>query len=166
MAVELKPVVLTVNGGSMETIVWPVETLADTLRNRLGLTGTKLMCNEGECGSCTVLIDGRSVLSCLTLTIECEGKNIITIEGLADSLTGELHPIQQAFVEHSGLQCGVCTPGMILTAKALLDENPDPTVDEVREALAGNLCRCGTYSRITESVLAAAEMMRRSAQHE
>lgn len=166
MAVELKPVVLTVNGGSMETMVWPAETLADTLRNRLGLTGTKLMCNEGECGSCTVLIDGRSVLSCLTLTIECEGKNIITIEGLADSLTGELHPIQQAFVEHSGLQCGVCTPGMILTAKALLDENPDPTVDEVREALAGNLCRCGTYSRITESVLAAAEMMRRSAQHE
>ncbi len=166
MAGELKPVVLTINGGSMETMVWPAETLADTLRNRLGLTGTKLMCNEGECGSCTVLIDGRPVLSCLTLAIECEGKNIITIEGLADSLTGELHPIQQAFVEHSGLQCGVCTPGMILTAKALLDENPDPTVDEVREALAGNLCRCGTYSRITESVLAVAEMMRRGAQHE
>ena len=166
MAVELKPVVLTVNGGSMETMVWPAETLADTLRNRLGLTGTKLMCNEGECGSCTVLIDGRPVLSCLTLAIECEGKDITTIEGLADSLTGELHPIQQAFVEHSGLQCGVCTPGMILSAKALLDENPDPTVDEVREALAGNLCRCGTYSRITESVLAAAEMMRRGAQHE
>ncbi len=166
MADELKPVVLTINSGSIETMVWPTETLADTLRNRLGLTGTKLMCNEGECGSCTVLIDGRSVLSCLTLTIECEGKNIITIEGLADSLTGELHPIQQAFVEHSGLQCGVCTPGMILTAKALLDENPEPTVDEVREALAGNLCRCGTYSRITESVLAAAEMMRRGAQHE
>lgn len=166
MADELKPIALTINGGSIETMVWPAEALADTLRNRLGLTGTKLMCNEGECGSCTVLIDGRSVLSCLTLTIECEGKNIITIEGLADSLTGELHPIQQAFVEHSGLQCGVCTPGMILTAKALLDENSDPTVDEVREALAGNLCRCGTYSRITESVLAAAEMMRRGVQHE
>ena len=158
MANELKPVVLAINGGSMETMVWPAETLADTLRNRLGLTGTKLMCNEGECGSCTVLIDGRPVLSCLTLAIECEGKNIITIEGLADSLTGELHPIQQAFVEHSGLQCGVCTPGMILTTKALLDENPDPTVDEVREALAGNLCRCGTYVRIRKAIHRAARL--------
>jgi len=158
---ELTPIVLTINGGRREAAVWPTETLADTLRNRLGLIGTKIMCNEGECGSCTVLIDGKPVLSCLTLAIECEGKDIITIEGLVDSITGELHPIQKAFVEHSGMQCGVCTPGMILTAKALLDENSDPTVDDVREALAGNLCRCGNYNRITESVLAATEMMKR-----
>ena len=137
-------------------------TLADTLRDNLGLTGTKIMCNEGECGACTVLIDGKPVLSCLTLAIECQGKDILTIEGLADTGTGELHPLQKAFIEHSGMQCGICTPGMIMTAKALLAENPEPTTDEVREALAGNLCRCGNYNRITESVLAAGEMMKKS----
>ena len=162
---EATPIVLTVNGKKEEVRVWPTETLADTLREKLGLTGTKIMCNEGECGSCTVLIDGKPVLSCLTLAIECAGKDILTIEGLVDSTTGELHPIQQAFVEHSGMQCGVCTPGMILTAKALLDENPNPTADDVREALAGNLCRCGTYNRITKSVLAAAETMKKGSPH-
>ncbi|MFC1937935.1 (2Fe-2S)-binding protein [Chloroflexota bacterium] len=162
---EPTPIVLTVNGKREEVRVWPTETLADTLREKLGLTGTKIMCNEGECGACTVLIDGKPVLSCLILAIECTGKDILTIEGLVDSITGELHPIQQAFVEHTGMQCGVCTPGMILTAKALLDENPDPTVDDVREALAGNLCRCGTYNRITKSVLAAAELMKRGVRH-
>ena len=154
------PTCLTVNGEKYELRVGPTETLADVLREKLGLTGTKIMCDEGECGSCTILMDGTPVLSCLILAIECEGKEILTIEGLADLVTGELHPIQKTFVERSGMQCGVCTPGMILTAKALLDENNNPTEDEVREALAGNLCRCGNYKRITECVLAAAGMMK------
>lgn len=153
------PIILSVNGEEYELQVIPTETLADVLREKLGLTGTKIMCNEGECGSCTVLMDGKPVLSCLLLAVECEGKDILTIEGLADPATGELHPIQRTFVERSGMQCGVCTPGMILTAKALLDDNSKPTEDEVREALAGNLCRCGNYKRITECVLAAAEMV-------
>ncbi len=152
--------VLTVNGEKYELSIGPAETLADVLREKLGLTGTKIMCNEGECGSCTILMDGKPVLSCLTLAVECEGKDILTIEGMADPQTGELHPIQRVFVERSGMQCGVCTPGMILTAKALLDDNPHPTEDEVRETLAGNLCRCGNYKRITESILAAAETMK------
>lgn len=154
------PIVLTVNSKKYELRI-PVDcTLADVLREKLGLTGIKIMCDEGECGSCTVLIDGEPVLSCLTLAIECEDRDIITIEGLADSVTGKLHPLQKVFVERSGMQCGICTPGIILTAKALLDENPDPTEDDVREALAGNLCRCGNYKRITECVMAAAEMIR------
>lgn len=157
--VRLMPITLAVNGEEYEVKVGLTDTLADTLREKLGLTGTKTMCNEGECGSCTVLIDGKPILSCLMLAVECEGRNILTIEGLAEPLTGELHPIQKAFVEHSGMQCGICTPGMILTAKALLDNNPSPTEDEVREALAGNLCRCGNYKRITECVLAAVAMM-------
>ena len=154
----LIPIVLTVNGSKHEVRVGPSETLANVLREKLGLTGTNIMCDEGECGSCTVLIDGTPVLSCLTLAIECEDKDILTIEGLANPITGELHPVQKTFIELSGMQCGICTPGMILTAKALLDENPSPTEDEVREALAGNLCRCGNYKRITECVLAAAEI--------
>lgn len=157
---ELRSIVLTVNSEEHELKLAVTDTLADVLREKLGLTGTKVMCGEGECGACTVLINGEPVLSCLTLAIECEGKDILTIEGLANPLTGELHPIQTAFVEHSGMQCGVCTPGMILTAKALLDENHNPTEDEVREALAGNLCRCGNYKRITECVLAASKRMK------
>ena len=159
MLYEPISIALTVNGEEHEVKVWPTDTLADVLREKLGLTGTKIMCNEGECGACTVLIDGISVLSCLTLAIECESKDILTIEGLANPESGELHPVQKAFVELSGMQCGICTPGMILTAKALLDENPMPTEDEVREALAGNLCRCGNYKRITQCVLATAKMM-------
>ena len=157
---------LTVNGVERDLEVAPDVTLAHVLRRDLGLTGTKIMCSEGSCGSCTVLIDGNPVLSCLTLTVACEGSDIMTIEGLADSITGELHPIQKAFVEHSGMQCGVCTPGIILTAKALLDENPSPKADDVKEALAGNLCRCGNYNRIVESVLAAAEMMDGEVMHD
>lgn len=162
---EPTTIVLTINGEGKEVRVWPTETLADTLREKLGLTGTRIMCNAGECGACTLLIDGKPMLSCLMLAIECEGKDILTIEGLADSASGELHPIQTTFVEKSGMQCGVCTPGMILTGKALLDENPAPTEDEVREALAGNLCRCGNYRRITECILAAAEMMKGDTWH-
>lgn len=157
---SMKMLVLNVNGVKYELKARVTATLAEVLREELGLTGTKIMCNEGECGACTVLIDGRPVLSCMTLAIDAENKDILTIEGLADPVTGSLHPIQKAFVEKSGMQCGVCTPGMILTAKALLDENPDPDEDEVRNALSGNLCRCGNYQRITESVLAAAEMIR------
>ncbi len=163
---EPTSIALTVNGERKEVRVWPTETLVDTLREKLGLTGTRTMCNEGECGSCTVLIDGKPMLSCLMIAIECEGKDILTIEGLANPASGELHPIQKSFVDHSGMQCGVCTSGIILTAKALLDENSEPTEDDVREALAGNLCRCGNYRRITESVLAAAEIMKGDAQHD
>jgi len=152
--------VLNVNGVKYELKARATATLAEVLREELGLTGTKIMCNEGECGACTVLINGRPVLSCMTLAIDAEDKDILTIEGLADSVTGSLHPIQEAFVEKSGMQCGVCTPGMILTAKALLDEKPDPSEDDVRSALSGNLCRCGNYRRITECVLAAGKMMR------
>ena len=162
---EPTPIVLTINGEKKEVRVWPTETLVDTLREKLGLTGTRIMCNAGECGACTLLIDGKPMLSCLMLAIECEGKDILTIEGMANSASGELHPIQTTFVEKSGMQCGVCTPGMILTGKALLDENPEPTEDEVREALAGNLCRCGNYRRITECILAAAEMMKGDTYH-
>jgi len=157
---SMKTLVLNVNGTKYEVKAKVTATLAEVIREELGLTGTKVMCNEGDCGACTVLIDGRPVLSCMTLAIEAQDKDILTIEGLADATTGSLHPIQKAFVDRSGMQCGVCTPGMILTAKALLDENPDPTEDDVRNALSGNLCRCGNYRRITESVLAAARMMR------
>ncbi len=156
---ELMPITLTVNHEEHEVRVSPNESLADVLREKLGLTGTKLMCNDGECGACTVLIDGKPILSCITLAVECEGKNILTIEGLADSKAGKLHPLQQAFIELSGMQCGTCTPGMILTAKALLDKNSNPTEDEMREALSGNLCRCGNYKRIVQSVTLASKVM-------
>jgi carbon-monoxide dehydrogenase small subunit len=152
--------ILKINGATYEVKTATTATLAEVLREELGLTGTKMMCNEGECGACTVLINGKPMLSCMTLAIDAQNKDILTIEGLADPVTGRLHPIQKAFVEHSGMQCGVCTPGMILTAKALLDENSDPTEGDVRSALSGNLCRCGNYRRITECVLDAADKMR------
>ena len=151
---------LNVNGLTYELKVEGTATLADVIRNEIGLTGIKLMCNEGDCGACTVLMDGRPVLSCMMLAIDAEGTEIMTIEGLADADTGELHPIQASFVERSGMQCGVCTPGMILTAKALIDENPEPDEDEVRDALSGNLCRCGNYQRITECVLFSVQKMK------
>jgi len=154
------PITLTINGEEYDVEVRSTETLADVLREKLGLTGTKIMCDNGECGSCTVLANGQPMLSCLMLAVECEDLDILTIEGLGDKQTGELDPVQQAFVERSGMQCGICTPGMILTAKAFLDDNPNPTEDGVREAMAGNLCRCGNYKRITECVLAAGEQMR------
>lgn len=144
---------LIVNGESYLVSIEPNETLLDVLRNKLGLTGTKKGCDAGDCGACTVLIDGKSVPSCLVLAVSARGKEITTIEGLAD---GEnLHPLQQAFIDHFAVQCGFCTPGMILSAKALLDENPNPTEEEVRLALAGNLCRCTGYHKIVEAVLAA-----------
>ena len=161
-----RTIFLNVNGDRREVHIKTIATLADVLREELGLTGTKVMCNEGECGACTVLINGKPVLSCMTLAIDVESKDILTIEGLADPATGNLHPIQQSFVERSGMQCGVCTPGMILTAKSLLDENHNPTEDDVRNALSGNLCRCGNYRRITESIMLAAQKMRTGAENE
>ena len=154
------PISLVVNSEEHKVEVEPQWSLAYVLREKLHLTGAKVMCNIGACGSCTVLLDGEPISSCLKLAVLADGKSITTIEGLADLETGKLHPVQEAFVKYSGLQCGTCTPGMILTAKALLEKNPTPTEDEVREALAGNLCRCGSYKRITECILAAADMMK------
>ena len=155
---------LRVNGEPVELTVGfqvqPWHTLAQTLRETLGLTGTKVGCNLGECGACTVIMNGKPVLSCMTLTVECGGSEITTIEGVGDPIAGDLHPVQKAFIEHDGLQCGFCTPGMILQAKTLLDKIPAPTVQQVKEALAGNLCRCGSYDKIVESVLAAAKAVK------
>ena len=146
---------LIVNGISYELDVKPWETLVDVLRNDLGLTGTKEGCGLGECGACTVIMEGKAVNSCLVLASEADGTTITTIEGLADG--DKLHPVQEAFVEQGGLQCGFCTPGMILSTKALLDENTNPTEEEIRRGIAGNLCRCTGYTKIIESIKAAAE---------
>ena len=146
---------LIVNGAAHDVAAQGHETLLTTLRHRLDLTGTKLVCGRGECGACTVLLDGVSVYSCLTLTAACADRSVMTIEGLADGDT--LHRVQAAFIEHDALQCGFCTPGQILAAVALLDENPAPTEADVRRGMSGNLCRCGTYPKIVRAVLAAAE---------
>jgi carbon-monoxide dehydrogenase small subunit len=147
-----------VNGYLHEIDVRPERTLLEVLREDLGLTGTKHGCDSGECGACTVLLDGKPVNSCLTLAVAARDREVLTIEGL--SRDGELHPVQQAFVDHSALQCGFCGSGMILTAKALLDENPSPTRDEVRRALAGTLCRCSGYMPIVDAVMDAASRLR------
>ena len=144
---------LKVNGEIYEVYVEPWKTLLDVLRDDIGLTGVKSGCEEGECGVCTVLVDGKAVNSCLILAPQAQGKEITTIEGL-ERKEG-LHPLQQAFVDHFAVQCGFCTPGMLLSAKALLDKNPHPTEEEVRVALSGNLCRCTGYVKIVEAVLAA-----------
>lgn len=146
---------LVVNGKTYETYVEPSETLLDVLRNKLGLTGTKRGCDEGDCGACTILVDGKCVRSCLTLAIRSKGRQITTIEGLAEG--GNLHPLQKAFIERGAVQCGYCIPAMLLSAKVLLDENPKPTEEQVRQYLSGNLCRCTGYSKIIEAVLDAAE---------
>lgn len=166
-AAEREKVTLTVNGrthvlelGEQADEVSPSHTLSNTLRDTLGLTGTKTPCNKGECGGCTVLMDGVPVLSCSTLTIECNGKSITTIEGVADAKTGKLHPIQQAFVDHDAIQCGMCTPGMVMSSKALLDKNKNPSELEIREAISGNLCRCTGYVKYVEAVQSAAKSMR------
>lgn len=128
------------------------ETLSETLRNRLRLTGSKEACSEGACGCCTVIINGNAVTSCMTLTVDCDGKNITTIEGLANPKTGELDPLQQAFLDRYAFQCGYCTPGIIMASKALLDKNPTPTDDEIKEALSGNFCRCISQYHVLEAV--------------
>ena len=150
-----------VNEGHYELSIEPHVLLVEVLRDELGLTGTKHSCGIGNCGACTVLVDGRPVLSCLTLALTVQGRNITTIEGLAQGTT--LHPIQKAFVDHAAIQCGYCTPGMILSAKALLDKNLNPTEQEVKQALSGNLCRCTGYVKIVDAVAAAAEVMSKEA---
>jgi len=150
---------LLVNGRTHEVLAHPGERLLDVLRDRLGLTGVKEGCGTGQCGACTVLLDGRAVASCLMLVADAVGHEITTIEGLAPP--GRLHPLQQAFLKHGAVQCGFCTPGMILSAKALLDQNPKPTEQEIRHALAGNLCRCTGYRKIIEAVQAVAGKARR-----
>jgi carbon-monoxide dehydrogenase small subunit len=150
---------LTVNGEPAECLFAPYKTLLEVLREDLGLTGTKHGCELGECGACAVVVDGEPRLSCLTLALECAGRSVETIEGLARG--PRLHPLQAAFADFGGSQCGYCTPGVIMTAKALLDKNKNPTRDEIREATAGNLCRCTGYNQITEAIEGAAEALRR-----
>ena len=147
-----------VNGDETEFLCEPRETLLDVLRDRLNLTGTKEGCGTGDCGACTVTIDDRLVCSCLVLGVEASGKSIETIEGMAEGDT--LHPLQKKFVEHAALQCGICTPGILVAAKNLLEKNPDPNEEQVRYWLAGNLCRCTGYDKIIRAVLDAAEEMR------
>lgn len=145
----------TINGDPVEFVCQPGEVLLDALRNRVGLTGAKEGCGTGDCGACSVILDGRLVCACLVLGAEAEGRQISTVEGLAQG--DRLHPLQQKFIEHAALQCGVCTPGFLVAAKALLDRNPSPTVEEIRYALAGNLCRCTGYDKIVRAVQAAAK---------
>jgi aerobic-type carbon monoxide dehydrogenase small subunit (CoxS/CutS family) len=152
---------LNVNGTLHRLDTLPYESLADVLHERLFLHGTRVTCAEGECGCCTVLVDGVPATACLMLAMQAEGHRITTIEGLGDS--DHLHPIQQAFIDEFGFQCAFCTPGFIMSAKNLIDANPDPTREEVAEALSGNLCRCGSYPYIIEAVLTAAASLRRSA---
>ena len=144
---------LTINGEARELAVEPYRTLLDALRNESGLTGTKKGCDVGDCGACTVILDGKPVCSCLVLGVEAQGCEVLTIEGLQRA-PGRLHRLQENFMQLGGAQCGFCTPGMIMMAKALLDENPDPTDDEIRFAIAGNICRCTGYTKIIEAIRA------------
>jgi carbon-monoxide dehydrogenase small subunit len=148
----------TINGDAEEFVCAPDETLLDALRGRLGLTGTKEGCGTGDCGACSVTLNGRLVCACLVLAAEAEGAEIGTIEGVATA--GGLHPLQQAFIDHAALQCGICTPGILVAAKSLLERTPDPTDEEVRYWLAGNLCRCTGYDKIIKAVQSAAAAMR------
>ncbi|MGD8829191.1 MAG: (2Fe-2S)-binding protein [Pseudomonadales bacterium] len=150
----------TVNGDTAEFVCHPGETLLDVLRNRLGLTGVKEGCGTGDCGACSVTMDGQLVCSCLVLGAEAEGRKIGTVEGLADG--SKLHPLQEKFLDHAALQCGICTPGFLVAAKALLDQNPNPTETEIRYALAGNLCRCTGYDKIVRAVDAAAKEIQKT----
>lgn len=153
------PVKLRINGREHQLRIEPRVTLLDALRNRLDITGAKKVCDRASCGACTVILDGRPVYSCTVLAIEAQGKSIETIEGLAPK--GKLHPISQAFVDNDGQQCGFCTPGFVMAAKAYIDKHPHPTYDEVKASLNGNLCRCGTYMGVREAVVEAAQKMSR-----
>jgi carbon-monoxide dehydrogenase small subunit len=153
-------VTTTVNGDPAEFLTDPGTTLLDALRDELGLTGSKEGCGSGDCGACSVMLDGRLVCSCLVLAVEAEGRRVETIEGMAQG--SQLHPLQQKFIEHAALQCGFCTPGLLVASKALLDQNPDPTESEVRYWLAGNLCRCTGYDKIIRAVMDAAADLRQA----
>ena len=148
---------LTVNGNQVTVVIDPRMTLAELLREELGLTGTKVGCNRGECGSCTVIVDGQPALSCSMLAVEAAGKHVRTVEGLA--IDGKLHPLQQAFLEHDALQCGYCTPGILMSLVALLERTSRPTEDEIRRAIDGNACRCGCFPNIVAAASAAASVM-------
>ena len=156
--VQTIPISFTLNGTLQELEVEPHELLLDLVRDRLGLTGAKRSCDVQVCGACTLLVDGRPVSACTTLAFEVRGRSVLTIEGLVEN--GKLHPLQQAFIDHGGFQCGFCTPGMILAAKALLDENPNPTEEELKHFMNGSICRCTGYKKIIESIMAAAKTMR------
>jgi xanthine dehydrogenase YagT iron-sulfur-binding subunit len=155
---ERKAITLTVNGRKVALEVEANETLLDALRDRLDLTGAKRVCDRGECGGCTVLLDGDPVYACLYLAIRADGRTVRTVEGLAEG--DKLHPVQEAFIEKDGYQCGYCTPGFIMTTTACLEKNPDPSPEEIKQALSGNLCRCGNYAKIFEAVGAAAKKMK------
>lgn len=157
------PIRLIVNGETHEVLVEPRRTLLDALRKDLGLTGTKKACDEGTCGACTVLLEGKPIYACMALAVECEGQAIETVEGLARN--GQLHPVQQAFIAEDALQCGFCTPGQIMSVKALLDSNPSPTLDDVKRALSGNLCRCGAYPKIFKAALQLLESRNAQSSH-
>jgi xanthine dehydrogenase YagT iron-sulfur-binding subunit len=148
-------VALTINGAVRALQVEPRMTLAEALRGPLGLTGTKIACNRGACSACTVWVDGVPVCSCMTLAIDVGARSVTTVEGLAKG--GELHPVQAAFIEHDAIQCGFCTPGLVMSCAALLERNPDPTEDDVRAAIGGHFCRCGTYPHVVSATLAAAK---------
>jgi len=152
---ESVPVTLSVNGREVQVLIEPRRTLLSVLREELGLTGAKHGCGRGQCGACTVILDGETAYACMTLAIDCEGRSVRTVESLAEGET--LHPVQQAFVDHDGYQCGFCTPGQVMSAVALLEHTPQPTEAQVRHEMAGNLCRCGAYPNIVQAVLAAAK---------
>jgi xanthine dehydrogenase YagT iron-sulfur-binding subunit len=158
--VSSRAIALTVNGRKIKVTAEAGETLLDVLREKLRLTGAKRVCNRGECGGCTVLLNGKPVYACHILALQVDGAEVLTVEGLADG--DKLHPVQQAFIDKDGYQCGFCTPGMIMASAGLLKKNPHPSFDEIRAGLAGNLCRCGNYQKIYAAVGAAAEAMRRS----
>jgi carbon-monoxide dehydrogenase small subunit len=144
----------TLNGSPVDVLATPTETLLDVLREKLGVTGPKRGCDDGDCGTCTVLLDGEPIRSCLTIALTVEGREVMTVEGLTPG--AELHPLQKAFHEQGAFQCGFCTPGMLMSAKALLDKNPNPTRDEIVEFMSGNLCRCGSYEEVVEAIQAVA----------
>ena len=150
---------LRVNGRDIEIDVDPLATLLDVLREQLGLVGTKKGCDAGDCGACTVIMGGKAILSCLTPVLQTAGKEIITVEGLAQD--GKLHPLQEAFIECGAVQCGFCTPGMLLSARALLDQNPTPTREEVKVAISGNLCRCTGYKKIIDAIMLASKRIKK-----
>jgi xanthine dehydrogenase YagT iron-sulfur-binding subunit len=145
------PITLTINGKAHKLQIEPRVTLLDAVRNHLNITGVKRVCDRGSCGACTMIVDGRTIYACSTLAIEMQGKNIRTVEGLSEGTV--LHPVQQAFCEHDALMCGFCTPGFVTSTVALLEKNPNPTAEEARKALDGNICRCGTYNRVLEAAL-------------
>jgi len=152
------PITLTINGKAVKLTVEPRVTLLDALRDNLGYTGAKKVCDRGDCGACTVIVGGKAVYACNIFAIDAQGQQIQTVEGL--SAAGKLHPVQSAFIENDGLQCGFCTPGFVMAAKAFLDRNPNPTMEQVETGLGGNLCRCGTYVGVRKAVLEASKQMR------